>query len=314
MDPIQNNVGNPLGAAAAAAAAGGKDPSGDARQLQEILDQLPSCIAFLNKDLTFEFANRRYCEHLSRSKEDIVGRNVTEIIGDERADEHRQLYARALNGETVDFEVIVPDASGTQRIMEVQYVPSIDEQQQVIGFVVFGNDVTQLRQTRRRQKLILDSLPAMVFLVGTDERLLFANKFAIEVSTHTQDELIGMTLEDLLTVPGGYDVAKPHLDAAFRGESQVYENRVYNRHGKLIDIEVHMSPEIDSDGEVVGILVMSFEITRLIQATEKLRKTEERFELAVRGSGAGIWEQDPSRPEYLLCEHIENLLLSLIHI
>ena len=284
---------------------GSHKKSDNDRRLQMILEHAPSYIAYVNEKLIFEYANTRYCEYWNLPREKIVGRRVVEVVGEKRFAITQDVLARAESGETISREV-VSTASGTRRIIEVKYIPNIEDER-LVGLYIFGNEVTQLRDSQRRQELLIESLPAMVFLVDVNELVLFSNKMSSEMSNISQSEIIGMKVRDLLH-PDGYAVAKPHLDAAFAGEPQVYENRLLNHEGELIDIEVHMSPEVDQSGDIVGVLVMSFEITRLKQATADLRQVEERFELAIGGSRAGIYELDPQRPDYLLCEHIEKLL------
>lgn len=276
------------------------------RKLRLILEKSPYLIAYINKDLVVEYANPRVCDYWKLSPNEIVGRRIEEVVGGPRLEQIKIDLVQLNRGETVSYE-LVTDSSGTRRIMEIQYTPSFDEQQNFVGYFAFANDATKLRESERRQQLILDSLPSSVFLIDRDEKVQFCNKKALQISELQLPSLVGIKVVDLLQ-PSGYAVAKPHLDAAFAGESRVYENRYVNRGGQRIDVEVHLSPEVDEAGDVIGVLVMSFEITARNQATQKLRETEERFQLAVRGSRAGVWELDPARPDYLMCQHIENVL------
>ena len=185
------------------------------RKLRLILEKSPYLIAYINKDLVVEYANPRVCDYWKLSPNEIVGRRIEEVVGGPRLEQIKIDLVQLNRGETVSYE-LVTDSSGTRRIMEIQYTPSFDEQQNFVGYFAFANDATKLRESERRQQLILDSLPSSVFLIDRDEKVQFCNKKALQISELQLPSLVGIKVVDLLQ-PSGYAVAKPHLDAAFAG-------------------------------------------------------------------------------------------------
>ena len=134
---------------------GSHKKSDNDRRLQMILEHAPSYIAYVNEKLIFEYANTRYCEYWNLPREKIVGRRVVEVVGEKRFAITQDVLARAESGETISREV-VSTASGTRRIIEVKYIPNIEDER-LVGLYIFGNEVTQLRDSQRRQELLIES-------------------------------------------------------------------------------------------------------------------------------------------------------------
>ena len=57
-------------------------------------------------------------------------------------------------------------------------------------------------------------------------------------------------------------------------------------------IRAAVSAMFDKDGRIVGFLGVSCDITPQRETIERLRHSEERWELAISGSNAGAWEWD----------------------
>jgi len=74
--------------------------------------------------LRYKFANRPYAER-SASPEQLIGRPITEIMGEE-AYEQSGLRGNRLQGRPVEYEVEIPYQRVGRRFMSVAYVPEKD--------------------------------------------------------------------------------------------------------------------------------------------------------------------------------------------
>ena len=68
------------------------------------------------------------------------------------------------------------------------------------------------------------------------------------------------------------------------------DNRNYTKNGKVIDCEWYNSALFDESGNLVSILSLVQDVTDRKRAEEALRESEERWQLAIRGSNDGIWD------------------------
>ena len=114
-------------------------------QLRLVTDALPFLISFVDRTLTFRFANAAYRDWFGRTPEEVVGRTIPEITGADGYAARRTQIERALAGEPVQMDLNWPRHNGEQRIADIRYLPRHDSSGAIDGFYVFVQDVTALR-------------------------------------------------------------------------------------------------------------------------------------------------------------------------
>ena len=117
--------------------------------LRGITDNLPACIAEVDGDGRFRFANETYRHWLGADPARIIGQPVSESILPEFYEQRREPIARALKGERVDFEQTVALLQGV-RTLHSTYLPHFDEHRRVAGFYALTSDITELKDTQRK--------------------------------------------------------------------------------------------------------------------------------------------------------------------
>ncbi len=134
-------------------------------ELELIASRTPLLLTRCSKDQRFVYVNRACAEFLGRRQEEIIGRPIADIVGEEAFAAIAPNIERVLRGEEVEFEMEVPYAHPGRRFMRVSYTPDRDERGQVIGWVASISDVTDrklaetaLREADRRKDEFLATL------------------------------------------------------------------------------------------------------------------------------------------------------------
>ncbi|MEO8524666.1 MAG: PAS domain-containing protein, partial [Caldimonas sp.] len=120
-----------------------------------VADNIPGRIAYWNRDLTCGFANRVYCEHYARTREQMIGATMEAIVGADGMVERRDGVAAVLAGEPQRFEVESTTAAGGW--IEVHYVPD-RHGDEVRGFFVLATDISSTKQAELRLQLLNQDL------------------------------------------------------------------------------------------------------------------------------------------------------------
>lgn len=126
----------------------------------------------------------------------------------------------------------------------------------------------ELRAVERRQRLILDALPAQVAYLDNQLRYVFANRQYRSVFNQTKESIKGQSLEDVV----GHRMFKsltPYITQARKGQSPIYEYRLQHN-GEEIITRRTMMPFINEDGAMEGLLTLSIDITRERAAERKM--------------------------------------------
>ncbi len=108
---------------------------------ETILDRLPGMVAYFDRDLTYRYNNRLYELRTKRSKAELIGVSLRDILGAEGFAQLLPHVQRALAGETVRLkrQARHPDGSGGEVL--VHYVPDRGADGEVRGVVVFVMDL-----------------------------------------------------------------------------------------------------------------------------------------------------------------------------
>ena len=165
-----------------------------------------------------------------------------------------------------------------------------------------------LRESEALYHSLVESLPCFVLCKDLEGRFTFANQRFCEMWGRPLDQLLGKT--DLDFFP------KELVEKYRRDDKQVLET------GQVLDIvEQHVTPEGEKlyvqtmktplygpDGKVVGIQGIFWDVTARKRAEEELRKSQERFELAVQASQDGLWDWDLEANQVWWSRHLRDMI------
>ncbi len=126
----------------------------------------------------------------------------------------------------------------------------------------------ELSASESRLRTITDSIPALISRIDMDQRYRFVNALSVRVFGMQPEALIGKALLEVRG-PEQYQLVKPHVEAALRGEAVNFEGSIDLR-GELLHYQTSFVPDQDANGELQGFFSFTFDITRLKLAEAEL--------------------------------------------
>lgn len=161
------------------------------RTLRTITNNLPILIGYIDNDERYRFANATYGDWFSLPLESIVGHTVQEVMGGGFYGEHQMLMQRNRTGETVKFEMQIPQQDSI-RAVEVTCIPDIHDGM-FNGVYVLGADVTAVRLHEAE----LSRLARVDMLTGLPNRRAYQERLeaAVQRSQRTGRGLALMYLD-----------------------------------------------------------------------------------------------------------------------
>jgi hypothetical protein len=128
-----------------------------ARMLGTTLDLFPGWVACVDDDLRYLYANETFASDRGLRREDIVGRTITAVRGEDTSAAIEALAARLRAGERVDHSRHFTDARGEPRTFWMSYRAQRDPlHPDRHVFFAFGVDVTEARRNERRLGAVLE--------------------------------------------------------------------------------------------------------------------------------------------------------------
>lgn len=134
----------------------------------------------------------------------------------------------------------------------------------------------QLQDTERRTRLTTEMMPAHIAHVDADGYYTFSNRRLSSVLPGCPSDILGRHISEALG-PSSYSSIAPHLDAAYEGQSPVFE---FTETHDSRRIRVAFTP--DHQG---GVYILSMDITQETQARVALQQSRRRAMAAQLTSG-----------------------------
>jgi PAS domain S-box-containing protein len=266
------------------------------QRVREIANNVPAGIAYVDRDERMQFVNAVLARWLGVPPEQLVGKQIRELISPERYAQRKALYDAVWRGEMVRIPERIPSRRGNVRHTETVLVPKRDDGGAVVGFYSLSQDLTErvrMESTVERQARNLSAMTSISddIMVVLDEEgeIQLANRAFEELWQLPPGAASGRTISAMYGNSFFYDVIRPKLRHALDGQpvkvrtahalpgrpTRVFDasyHPVYNEHG-LIDAVVFTAHDVDD-------LVHSRD--ELAHTVEELQRSNESLEQFVR--------------------------------
>ncbi|MBK5965299.1 hypothetical protein CCR95_14695 [Thiocystis minor] len=144
-----------------------------------------------------------------------------------------------------------------------------------------------LRESEEKFRLAFDNANTGMCLVDPQGRLLQVNDKMTAIFGYRQQELEGMSVNDL-AVPEDLGLSPGYIDQAVRGEgdSTTFEKRYRHRQGQIIDCQIASSLVRDAQGQPRYFISQVQDISERRRYEQELQQARDAAELANRAKSA----------------------------
>ncbi|HKO59020.1 MAG TPA: PAS domain S-box protein [Thermoanaerobaculia bacterium] len=252
-------------------------------RFRSVFEQAPVGMVVLDGEGRWVDANERLCR--------ITGWTRAELLASDS-----RLYRDLIvaDGEPVSERAFVR-RDGSRGWMEI----TISRSQRPGGGngdrVAMVEDITGRRQVAERldlQRHLLDSVQQAVIATDVAGRITYWNRFAEQLYGWPEAEVVGRHIMDITPAGVSAAIAGEVLARLRRGESWSGEMTLQRRDGTLFTGWVTDAPITGPDGELLGIVGVSVDITEQKTAIDALRLRESQLAEAQEIANIGSWEYD----------------------
>ncbi|MEH2380884.1 MAG: AAA family ATPase [Nostoc sp.] len=130
------------------------------QELRLITDALPAMIGYVDANQRYRFVNRTYEVWFSRSRDEILGKSVHELLGETVYSMVEPYINQVFEGQTANLEAEIPFSVG-KRCISATFIPDCDcprgsakgnRNAQVRGFYSLITDISEQRNTALREQ------------------------------------------------------------------------------------------------------------------------------------------------------------------
>ncbi len=233
--------------------------------LNQVFDIIPDAI-FESKlaDDVITRINSGFTELTGYNKQEVIGHSCVGL--NLFTNETQQKLSDSLkeNGTIKDTEISYVNKDGHASTMLLSSVIiSIEDSSHVFSVVydIREKELTEelLRKSEEKIRLISDSIPVTISYVDTDLTIQFVNQMYNELFNPGQKEIVGKKLENIITKTA-YKKIEHFLFAALQGNRIDFEYQGVEHFPEKF-YEMSFVPNINTEGQVSGIYILSNDIT-----------------------------------------------------
>ncbi|WP_146144841.1 PAS domain S-box protein [Phreatobacter cathodiphilus] len=264
----------------------------DTGVLGRLFDAMPMRVTAADAEGRFVYANRAALAMFDLSLDQVVGRTVREILGEDMAARTTPLIATLAGGEPVQWSDWVTYANGARRHVEQVYAPCFDRGGGLVGFIALIRDTTALKEREEALEARLAALNVAeaintaiiktsidpIMVVDEEGVLIDLNPAAMATFGYSRSNSVGRPISELIIPPS---LRQAHAEGMARytasGISRVLDQRLtleaQRADGSVIPIELTIS-EI----RLPQRRVFTAHLRDLSQAREAERQMEQQRE------------------------------------
>lgn len=173
--------------------------------------------------------------------------------------------------------------------------------------------LNEFAESRKYYKDIVEQSNDAIILVDIDERVYFWNKGSEKLFGYKDEKVLGQI--NPIIPKEKKDEFNKILKKILKGKIITdYETQWINKSGKLIDVSSSISPIRDKEDKLIGISIISRDISERVRhhleiekEREKFKRSEERYALAQRAANIGSWDWNITTGDLQWSDTIETL-------
>jgi diguanylate cyclase (GGDEF)-like protein/PAS domain S-box-containing protein len=246
-------------------------------------ENIPEAIAFLDRERRYRYANEAFLRLIGKSRDQVMGRSVEEVVGLDIAGQRKALFDRAMTGELITHQAY-DLINGTRGWREIRYLPSRTAEGGIEGVYVVSRSIEdvkraedELRGQQTRINVLTDNLPAQISYMDAERRYRYCNQRFLIDNGLVEDEVIGHTAGEVFGEAVAVEL-EACIQRALKGEKVQYERRASLHASEVRWSRVSIVADLGEHGEFLGSYGIAYDITEARQAQERLREQQQWIE------------------------------------
>ncbi len=256
-------------------------------RLTGVLDSIRDGFVTLDRNWCYTYVNAEAARQGRMNREEMLGRCIWDIFPQARGTLFERELQRSITEQApVSFDV--EDLRYNQSL-RLRVYPGAS------GISIYGVDISAEKnavEATARLAAIVESSDDAIISKDLNGVITSWNRGAERIFGYQASEMIGQPVSKL-TPDDRIDEMPKILDRIRRGERvDHYETVRRAKSGRLLNISLTVSPVHDGNGRIIGASKVARDITEQRLASEALRQSETRLNLALEAGGMGAWEWD----------------------
>ena len=251
----------------------------DFSQILSVADALPIMIGFVDREERYRFVNRALADWFERPRREILGRHMSDMLGEEDYRARQPFFAAAFAGERQFFAADFHHPTRGLLAVQADYVPQRDTRGNVVGMIILVQDITEQRASERalkeseaRFRRIADSAPVMMWVTRLDRTRDFVNDAYAEFAGMSREEARVLDWRTRIHPDDVEHVVAESVAGEASCKPFTLEARYLRHDGEWRWLRSVSQPRFGTDGELSGFIGAASDITEAKEAEIELQR------------------------------------------
>jgi len=250
-------------------------------RFQTVIENLPHGVLVHDLDGYFTMVNKASYKLTGYTKEELLNMKVGDLDPESISrDDRKHLWVQLKKGGSARFESIHYRKDGSSYPAEI-FISAINlrGEPMILGI---AHDISErkkalekLQESEEKFQTVTDNLPQGLFVHDFEGNFVLVNKASCGLTGYTEEELLSMKVSDVDPASQTRDDRQNLWLKMKKGGSKRVESTHYRKDDSTYPAEVYLSA-IKLD-DVPVILAIAHDITKRVEALEKLSKSEEKY-------------------------------------
>jgi len=243
--------------------------------------------------------NTKICEILDLTKDSFIGKNLfsMDLLTSTSLPIVVKQFEQLLSEKTAkSFTTEIKDKNGIILDVEISSFFLVRKDNEIDNFVLIIRDITDRKLNEKKHFMdnnllmtLLDNIPDSIYFKDENNRFVLVNKSKAFHSNVSADDMIGKTDFDFLPDDQARKVFDDDESILRTGKPIIgKKERLIYPDGSEKWVSVTKIPRYNSDGDIIGTMGISRDITMQEKAIESLVKSEERYRTVFNNSSFAI--------------------------
>jgi PAS domain S-box-containing protein len=228
------------------------------RKFRMLLESTPDAMVIVDEDAQIVLVNAQTERLFGYARDELLQKHVKILLAERFRGKHLETLARNVRDPhawpmAVGQELYGLHRDGSEFPIEISLSPLETEEGLLVSSAI--RDISErvraeaaLRDSEQTYRSLFEHANDAILLISLDGVHLRVNQKAAELLGYERDELVGMSLQEII-VPREYKDSQGKLEALRAGQSlPVYERRLRNNEGGEIPVEVNVALLRDAEG------------------------------------------------------------------
>jgi two-component system sensor histidine kinase/response regulator len=264
----------------------GKSAEHSRRDARMASGRMLAMMALVDAQRRCTYASPALARWLFRACDEIEGRPIDDAFDPVTAAKLRPHIEAALSGSVQRLRCSSLQRDLSLQTLQIELFPEQDERGAVVGCQLFALDISDdqraletAQRSERRLRAIMDQIPVTVSYIDVEGHYRYINRAQENWLGKTEAEVSGRKVRDVVGEEVWANI-EPHLTAALAGEPVPVERQRTDGAGNLVWHSGRHVPDVNDDGNVVGVYTVFLDTTQRALVEQALRRSEQELRAA----------------------------------